>query len=724
MKNGVTSFEPLQCIEAFYTGSSVLWSNDGKTVFTVFGNVIKTISIDSGLPGFTIGDADSQANVTCAVLHETQESVSITVAYANGLICRYTLHVSKDGTDPIVTMNRRWKSTHNGPITVMKYFDDGNLLATGSPDFSTRVWKIDTQNCIACFKGSSAVSALLFVDLDRLLIGYSDGSVHLYTSNESNKRLHEWKLHSSQIVTILLSNKEKAFFLSRDQTVSSVSLETYEKLKVIPIFEPVECGLLLDCDLYTVGEEGVLKRWTNDGAKLISSKKISSCRIDMILYNKNRSQFLLVSSDYNLYLVNAESLIVTGQYVGFNDEIFDISFVGEDEKNLVVAANSPEIRFYNTSTWCCQLIHGHSDSVLSVTTAKWDNDLFASSSKDNSIILWKILPDSSEVKQVKILGIATGHTNSVTCVKFSKMAKTKFLVSVSHDLTLKLWPLPEFSSDDCVKLTTSSTLVAHSKEITSLDVSLNDRLCVTGSMDKCAKLWHIDSATMQLGFAGTLSGHRRGVWDVRFSEGTQVVGTCCGDCCVRVYSVTSLDCIATLSGHSFAVLQMTFVNNGKQLISADGGGLLKIWNVNDKDCVSTIEAHDDKIWTLVPSKNESRLVTAGSDGRIRIWKDVTEQKLEEQEAIAVKKVQNEQKLSNLIEQKRFSEALSFTLTFEKPYNCYNVLVKLLDENSDELYNSIAKMDDDQLISLLDFITKWNTNSSTALVLFTTLVLVN
>jgi WD40 repeat protein len=81
--------------------------------------------------------------------------------------------------------------------------------------------------------------------------------------------------------------------------------------------------------------------------------------------------------------------------------------------------------------------------VLGVDAAQWDSGLLASCSKDNSCLIWRISKseENANLLQVEKIGLATGHTNSVTGVSFCKHRNSEFLVTVSNDSTLKLWSL-------------------------------------------------------------------------------------------------------------------------------------------------------------------------------------------------------------------------------------------------------------------------------------------
>ena len=57
------------------------------------------------------------------------------------------------------------------------------------------------------------------------------------------------------------------------------------------------------------------------------------------------------------------------------------------------------------------------------------------------------------------------------------------------------------------------TIMAHQKFINAVRVAPNDKLIATSSQDKSIKLWEAASLSLK----GTLSGHKKGVWDIQFS---------------------------------------------------------------------------------------------------------------------------------------------------------------------------------------------------------------
>ncbi|MCP9264064.1 hypothetical protein DINM_006986 [Dirofilaria immitis] len=654
MKNQINSIGLFHSVEAIYTGGAIQWSLDGKTLFSACGNYIRASNVDDGKQSLRISSQSLEIADIVDNLQDWKRGGSVkninfllnkdcnsaVVAYTNGLLRNYRLLPSLENGSEVVNPEiiRQWKSTHAAPVLVMKFSKDDILLATGSADFVVKVWNLEERSCVGSLKSTSAVSAIEFLDKSRIVIGCTDGSSSLFCLGSMKKLVFRWTNHTSQIVSIIIGQLPTVAFVSRDQTLSIVNVDSHEKMKVLPYMNPSK-------------------------QQFLRLDRCSQSRIDSIIYNQICKKFLLATSDFNVFgsmrklsKLNGSLLVSMMKYL--------IYVFGPKLKYLIAATNSSELRFMIQ-------IPGHTDSVLSLSTPLWDPMLFASSSKDNTFIIWHVdFNDGEEMKVEKPPGI-------LIMSRVFGFPTAPSIVSLFH-----------------LKLQSSATFVAHAKDITCLDISLNDRLCVTGSMDKTAKLWHIDTNKMHFTIGGMLNGHRRGVWDARFSPTTQAVITCSGDCMIRIFSLPNRDCIATLAGHSSAVLNGAIVNSGKQIISVDSGGLLKIWDIAANECITTVDAHDEKIWALQVASDESRFAT-------------------EEERSRAQKTHNEQILANLMQQNRYAEALSFSLTLARPYSCLKIVQGMMELESNELHDAIGKLRKEELLVLLNFATQWNTNSRTA-----------
>ncbi|CAJ0960073.1 unnamed protein product, partial [Mesorhabditis belari] len=717
MKNLVKILSQTRCIEACFTGGDIAWSADGRRLYTTCTSSIKEINLFDNLATRTIGSAEEKGRITALTLDHSRER--LLVAYSSGLICEYSIKESDFGT-----LLRSWKPMHSAPILIVKFNSDGSLFATASSDHNIKVWDVRKQTCLYHLAGASVVTTLCFVRNGRLLSGYMDGTVTMYSLNPGvvNRAMYQWKCHQSQISSICeIADTRKAVLISRDQTCTIIDMETTKVLKSLPLFEAIECGIVIGEKMLTVGEKGEIVEWITETAQRKRGKLLAGHSLKRILYNPTVDQLLIISAEEIIYLISASTFNVEKQIVGFHDEIFSTAIVGKTSEipgHLVVAANSNLIRLYNLATWDCRLIDGHTDSVLSVRSALWNHSIVASCSKDNTIKLWKL---DTEKNTLEAIAFGTGHTNTVSALVFSHHGKESFVLSAAHDTTLKLWDLRKLlnPSKKCAgpaeekKLICSSTIVAHQKNITCVECSPNDALCLTASMDKTIKLWKIDTGRMQLGIAGTLTGHKRGVWDAKFSPNAQKVVSSSGDQTLKIWSVGDFSCLQTISGHSFAVLKGDWINNGSQLISADSGGVIKIWKLenNGAEAEASIEAHDDKIWSLCFTEDESQYITAGGDGRIIIWKDVSDEKRHEEDKKRREKIEQEQTLSNLLEQNRYLEALEYSLNLNRPFGSLKVVTKLSERDS--LDAAFAQLDTNHLRVLLDFASQWNTNSRTA-----------
>jgi guanine nucleotide-binding protein subunit beta-2-like 1 protein len=120
---------------------------------------------------------------------------------------------------------------------------------------------------------------------------------------------------------------------------------------------------------------------------------------------------------------------------------------------------------------------GHTKDVLSVAFSV-DNRQIVSGSRDKTIKLWNTL---GECKYT--IAEPEGHTEWVSCVRFSPMTNNPIIVSAGWDKLVKV-----FNLTNC-KL--KSNLVGHSGYINTVTVSPDGSLCASGGKDGVAMLWDL-----------------------------------------------------------------------------------------------------------------------------------------------------------------------------------------------------------------------------------------
>uniref|UniRef100_A0ABM5F138 Transducin beta-like protein 3 n=1 Tax=Pogona vitticeps TaxID=103695 RepID=A0ABM5F138_9SAUR len=713
-------------IEPFYKGGRIQMNQDGDYMFCGCGNKVNIVDMATGDVVRHIGQDDEADLTTFALSHDDE----ILVTASHSLLLKQWDWLANK-------CSRTWKAVHTAPVASMAFDSTSTLLATGGCDSTIKVWDIPKQYCTHNLKGSSGVVHLVEFHPDI-------SQLQLFSSSMDNI-IRVWDLTSSQCVALLENHYSSVTSLAfspdnetlissgRDKICTVWDLEKKEAKGTIPVYESVEAVALLPEEgdfspvgvkksgvhFITAGSKGILRVWDASSATCVHTQSLPSlpaateeeaagerslvhCALVPV-----KSEVLAVNAEHSICLYDAQTLDLKKQFSGYNGEVLDVRFLGPKDSHLVVATNSPQLKVFELSSSHCQVLCGHTDTVLGLDVFR-KGRLFASCAKDKTFRIW-LMNDEGEVN---CIAQGVGHAHGVGALSCSRM-KENFVVTASQDHTIKVWELPESlppkeKTPSVETLQATLTVKAHDKDINSVAVSPNDKLVATGSQDKTAKLWACSDCSL----LGVFSGHKRGIWCVQFSPVDQVLGTSSADGTVKIWDLHDFSCLKTFEGHDASVLKLIFVSRGGQVLSSASDGLLKLWTIKSNECVKTLDAHDDKVWGLHANKKDDAVVTGSSDSRVLVWKDVSQEELREEQAKQEEQILKEQELSNLLHEKQYLKALGFAISLDRPHTVLTVVKAILKEERgrEDLVRNIAKLRKDQKEALLKFSVTWNTNS--------------
>lgn len=637
----------------------------------------------------------------------------------------------------------------------------GYRLASGGEDGKVRIWNLHKQTSAAVL--DSHVSVVRSLDYsseqNALLSGSRDKTVIVWD-------VRSWKIRSTIAV---LEEVEAAGFLNNG-TLLYTGGET-ARLRIWTTDNPKE-----------ITEEQAPGTETEAIQEVICYLELP------FLLSVHADQTLLFHSLAPLGQVSVGSTIpplpIMRRISGTYGQVVDIVYVGPDKSLLALATNDESIRIVNLASSQSQsqeldassdyfgtevgLLKGHTDIIICMDV-DWSGRWLSTGAKDNTARLWRLDPSSNSFN---CHAVFTGHAESLGAVAFPHNAPAldtpayadplnhppSFLITGSQDQTIKRWDVPRSSKEKDGKKGSPRavyTRKAHDKDINAISVNHTGQLFASASQDRTVKIWAVEDGST----IGVLRGHKRGVWAVAFSpQGANVrvggttssrgwVITGSGDKTLRVWSLSDYSCVLTMEGHTNSVLKVLWLpppfafssegdssaqdRRGPLLASAGADGLVKIWSLDSGECETTLDNHTDRVWALAarppsapPSSVGETLISGAGDGVITFWRDTTQLTYSIALQRESERVEQEQRLSNLVHGGKWRDAIALALQLDQPGRLLR-LFKSVVESEDfeegswtgrkEVDGVIADLADEQIYRLLLRCRDWNTNARNAVI---------
>ncbi|KAL3630813.1 hypothetical protein CASFOL_023797 [Castilleja foliolosa] len=729
------NYRCFQSLEQFYTGGPYAVSSDGSFIACACDDTIKIVESSNAAIKSTIeGDSEPVTALILSpddkLLFSASHSRQIRVWDLSSLKCI-----------------RSWKG-HEGPVMGMACHASGGLLATAGADKKVQVWDVDGGYCTHFFKGHRGVvaSVVFHPDPNRLLLfsGGDDAIVKVWDLT-SKKCVATLEKHQSTVTSIAISEDGWTLLTAgRDKVVNIWNLHNYSCATTVPTYEALEAVCAIESaspfasclssiiqkngkkinssssQYITVGERGIVRIWNSDGAVLLFKQKSSDLAVSsdneevkrgftsaMLLPLGQGLLCVTVDQQFLIYGLDKHddgglNLVLRKRLIGYNEEIADMKFLGEEEQFLAVATSVEQVRVYDLASMSClYVLTGHSDIVLSLDTCVQSSGrtLIVTGSKDNTVRLW-------DPQNQRCVGVGVGHMGGVGAVAFSRKNKN-FFVSGSSDRTLKVWSLDGLSDDveEIYNLKSKAVVAAHDKDINSVAIAPNDSLVCSGSQDRTAVIWRLPDLVSVV----VLKGHKRGIWSVEFSPVDQCVITASGDKTIKIWAISDGLCLRTFEGHTASVVRASFITRGTQFVSCGGDGLVKLWTVKTNECVATYDQHEEKIWALAIGKKTEMLATGGGDAVINLWHDSTAADREEEFLKEGEWAERGIDLENAENDKDYTRAIQLAFELRRPHKLLDLFSKLCRKTESDVHikKALSTLGKEELRLLMEYIREWN-----------------
>ena len=209
------------------------------------------------------------------------------------------------------------------------------------------------------------------------------------------------------------------------------------------------------------------------------------------------------------------------------------------------------------------------------------------------------------------LVVSTGHSSMLGSVAFS--ADGRRVLTGSWDKTARLW---DVESGELIRV-----FGGHADTVASAVFSPDGRRVLTGSWDKTARLWEAESGRELRRFVG----HGNHVTSVAFAPDGGRVLTGSWDGTARLWDAESGQLIRAFERRGVLVNPIVLVNavafapDGRRILTGENDGTARLWDAESGRLIRTFEGHTSLVNAVAFAPDGRRILTGSEDKTARLW---------------------------------------------------------------------------------------------------------
>ncbi|MBD1805338.1 WD40 repeat domain-containing protein [Microcoleus sp. FACHB-SPT15] len=182
----------------------------------------------------------------------------------------------------------------------------------------------------------------------------------------------------------------------------------------------------------------------------------------------------------------------------------------------------------------------------------------------------------------------------------------KFIVSGSHDKTIKLWVI-------------STRQIQHTfpgglDRVNSIAISPDIKILVSGDEKGIINLWDFEKGSKIM----TIEAHKKAVNSVVFSPKCKIFASSSEDGKINIWDRGTGEKVGSIEVHC-PVNSITFSPDSSILASSNSNKGITIWNVETEQQICTLDEHEEKVTSVAFSPDGRLLVSGSKDGTVKVW---------------------------------------------------------------------------------------------------------